>query len=60
MTTGTTNPHAYLVGAGIATLSAAAFLIRDAGFDGADITILEEMGDGGGSWTAPAAGRTPT
>ena len=49
MTTGTTHPHAYLVGAGIATLSAAAFLIRDAGFDGADITIIEEMGFGGGS-----------
>ena len=34
-----------LVGAGIATLSAAAFLIRDAGFGGAtDITIIEEWG----------------
>ncbi|MER5796579.1 oleate hydratase [Streptomyces sp. NPDC001980] len=39
---------AYLVGSGIAALAAAAFLIRDGGFDGADIHLFEEqMGIGG-------------
>jgi oleate hydratase len=32
---------AYLVGSGIASLAAAAFLIRDGGFAGSDIVILE-------------------
>ncbi len=40
---------AYLVGSGIAALAAAAFLIRDGGFDGTDIHLFEEqMGIGGG------------
>src|SRR5580693_1181845 len=39
----------YLVGGGIASLSAAAFLIRDGDVIGRDITILEESGGVGGS-----------
>jgi len=40
---------AYIVGAGIASLSAAVLLIRDAGFRGANIRILEEMKVVGGA-----------
>jgi oleate hydratase len=40
---------AYLVGGGIASLSAAVFLIRDAGFPGPDIHILEELPRLGGA-----------
>lgn len=47
---------AYLVGGGIAALSAAAFLIRDGGFAGSDIQILEEQEQLGGSLDA---GGTP-
>jgi oleate hydratase len=36
---------AYLVGSGIASLAAAAFLIRDGHMDGSRITILEVFGD---------------
>src|SRR5215471_11125321 len=43
---------AYLVGSGIASLSAAAFLIREAGFAGGDICILEEQDKLGGSLDA--------
>lgn len=49
MTTVAPNTRIYLVGGGIASLSAAAFLIRDAGIDGANITILEESTAGGGA-----------
>ena len=52
---------AYLVGSGIASLAAAAFLIREGGFDGGDITILEEQDREGGSLDAagsPATGYT--
>ncbi|MFD9009393.1 oleate hydratase, partial [Streptomyces sp. NPDC059552] len=52
---------AYLVGAGIASLSAAALLIREGGFAGADITILEAQNRTGGSLDAegdPEAGYT--
>ena len=45
----TEEARAYLVGGGIACLSAAVFLIRDAGFDGSRIRILEEMPVAGGS-----------
>ena len=41
--------RAYLVGGGIGSLAAAAFLIRDAGVLGDDITILEQEGVLGGS-----------
>lgn len=40
---------AYIVGGGIASLSAAVLLIRDAGFRGANIRILEELGVAGGA-----------
>lgn len=35
--------HGYLVGAGIASLSAAVLLIRDGGFRGHNIRIIEEL-----------------
>ncbi len=41
--------HAWLVGGGIASLAAAAFLIRDGDMRGCDITILEESDRLGGS-----------
>ncbi len=44
--------HAYLVGGGIASLAAAAFLIRDGGFAGDRITILEASAEIGGSLDA--------
>lgn len=43
-----TTAKAYLVGGGIASLSAAVLLIRD-GFDGTNLHILEEMQVAGGS-----------
>ncbi|MGW8778432.1 oleate hydratase [Streptomyces sp. NPDC055796] len=43
---------AYLVGAGIASLSAAALLIREGGFAGGDITVLEAGNRTGGSLDA--------
>lgn len=43
---------AYLVGSGIAALAAATFLIRDGGFDGADIHLFEGQRDIGGSLDA--------
>ncbi|MEU4090750.1 oleate hydratase [Streptomyces aureus] len=52
---------AYLVGGGIASLAAAAFLIRDGGFEGSDIHLFEEQRDLGGSLDAagtPEAGYT--
>ncbi len=51
----TNSKKAYMVGGGIGSLAAAAFMIRDAGFNGANIRILEAMPllggslDGGGS-----------
>ena len=39
----------YLIGGGIASLAAAAFLIRDADILGHNITILEELDRPGGS-----------
>lgn len=43
---------AYLVGGGIASLAAAAFLIRDGKFKGSDIRIFEESSQLGGSLDA--------
>jgi len=43
------SSHVYLVGAGIASLSAATLLIRDAGVDGRRIHILEELAVPGGA-----------
>lgn len=42
--------HAYLVGSGIASLLAAAFLIRDGRMPGGNITILEQLPVPGGSF----------
>src|SRR5674536_184753 len=46
---GIENKKAYLVGGGIASLSAAAYLIRDGHMDGKNITILEQSPIIGGS-----------
>jgi len=43
------NTHFYLVGGGIASLAAAAFLIRDGGMLGKNITIFQELDRLGGS-----------
>ena len=43
---------AYLVGGGIGSLAAAAFMIRDGGVLGADISILEASPVPGGSLDA--------
>ena len=44
-----TDNHAYLVGGGLACLAAAAYLIRDCGFPGEQITVYEGMHILGGS-----------
>ena len=49
---------AYLVGSGIASLAAAAFLIRDGRFAGSDIVILEEQDREGGSLDAAGSPET--
>ena len=46
------NTRIYLVGSGIASLAAAAFLIRDGNIPGQNITILEESAKIGGSLDA--------
>jgi oleate hydratase len=46
------NATITLVGAGIASLAAAAFLIRDGDIPGQNITILEESAKIGGSLDA--------
>ena len=43
------NPKAYLVGGGIGSMAAAAFMIRDGGLPGANITIFEAAPIMGGS-----------
>lgn len=48
-TSGSVNRHFYIVGGGIASLAAAAFLIRDGDVPGCDITIFEESDRFGGS-----------
>ncbi|AMC93408.1 hypothetical protein AOC36_05265 [Erysipelothrix larvae] len=45
---GVENKKAYLIGSGLASLSAASFLVRDGQMDGSNITILEEMSLAGG------------
>jgi oleate hydratase len=49
------NVMVYLVGGGIASLAAAAFLIRDGDIPGHNITILEGSGRIGGSLDAAGA-----
>jgi oleate hydratase len=46
---GRAKMKAYLIGGGIASLASAAYLIRDGGFSGENILILEETGAIGGS-----------
>jgi oleate hydratase len=49
------NSQVYLVGGGVASLAAAAFLVRDAGVPGANVHILEQLPIAGGSMDgAPA------
>jgi oleate hydratase len=52
MTQNNKNVKAYLIGSGIASLSAACYLIKEAGLDGGNITILEEKERFGGSLDA--------
>ena len=47
------NAAIYLVGGGIASLAAAAFLIRDGGIRGHNITILEESAKSAAALTPP-------
>jgi oleate hydratase len=49
----------YLVGGGIASMAAAAFLIRDGNFVGHNITILEELNEVGGSLDASGNATRP-
>ncbi|MEU3343008.1 oleate hydratase [Streptomyces sp. NPDC006668] len=49
MTDAPRHSHAYLVGGGIASLAAAVFLIRDGGFPGEHVHVLEELSVAGGS-----------
>jgi oleate hydratase len=51
-------PKVYLVGGGIASLAAAAFMIRDGNVPGHDITILEELDKLGGSLDGSGAPRS--
>ncbi|TLG81712.1 oleate hydratase [Vagococcus zengguangii] len=46
---GVENKHAYLIESGLASLAAAAFLIRDGQMKGSHITILEERDIAGGA-----------
>ena len=43
------EPHAYLVGGGIGSLAAAAFMIRDGNFAGSNISVFEALPVMGGS-----------
>lgn len=52
MRTENQNRKAYLVGSGIASLSAAAYLIKEGGLQGNNITIFEEQDKFGGSLDA--------
>lgn len=56
---GVDHKHAYIVGAGLAGLSAAVFLIRDAQMPGKNIHIFEELPIAGGliRWSRPARRR---
>jgi len=50
------NTKAYLIGGGLASLASAAYLIRDGGMPGENITIYEESGMVGGSLDAEGTG----
>ncbi|MFT3822871.1 MAG: oleate hydratase [Chitinophagaceae bacterium] len=49
MKTQNSNRHAYFVGGGLASLSAAVYLLEDGGFDGSHIHIIEALPVLGGS-----------
>lgn len=53
------NADVWLVGGGIASMAAAAFLIRDAGMPGRRIHILEELGLAGGCLDGSASPTQP-
>jgi oleate hydratase len=53
------NADVWLVGGGIASMAAAAFLIRDAGMPGPRIHILEELGLAGGCLDGSASPTQP-
>ncbi len=55
--TGRSAPKVYLVGGGIASLAAAAFMIRDGDVFGHNITVLEESGTLGGSLDGAGSSR---
>ena len=55
---GIENKHAYIVGGGIAGLSAAAFLIRDAQMPGENITVYDQLPVFGGSMDACGSAET--
>ncbi|GAB3624774.1 oleate hydratase [Mariniluteicoccus endophyticus] len=46
---GAADKHAYFVGAGLASMSSAVFMIRDAGVPGENITILDKLKLAGGA-----------
>ena len=52
------TPKAYLVGGGIGSMAAAAFMIRDGGFAGESISILEALPVMGGSLDGAGDGTT--
>jgi myosin-crossreactive antigen len=52
-----TKSKAYLVGGGIGSLAAAAFMIRDGGLPGENISILEAAPVMGEVWAAPEISR---
>ena len=53
-----TDRKAYLIGSGIGSLAAAAFMIRDAGMTGHNITIFEAMAVPGGSLDGSGTAKT--
>lgn len=43
------NNKFYFIGGGLGSLTGAAYLLRDCGYEGKDITIIEALGVAGGS-----------
>jgi oleate hydratase len=52
------NRKAYIIGNGIAGLSAATFLIKDAGMKGENITILDKNSESGGSFDGKGSAKS--
>lgn len=55
-----TRRKAYIVGGGIGSLAAAAFMIRDGGMHGEDVSILEATPPMGGSLDTATMTAAPT